>query len=125
MAVSPATNDQIFRFFFNVEGRIGREEYALGVTVVYALNFSILFYLIVRETMSPISIVLLLLLDIAILVGLAVLMAKRCHDVGLPGSYFLLILVPLVGLFWPIVLGFLPGNPGPNAYGPAPTYKPD
>jgi uncharacterized membrane protein YhaH (DUF805 family) len=125
MAAPPASTDRIFRFFFNVDGRIGREEYALGITVVYALNFSILLYLIVRETMSPLSVVLLLLVDIAILVGLAVLMAKRCHDIGLPGSYFLLILVPLLGLFWPIVLGFLPGNTGPNAYGPPPTFEPE
>jgi uncharacterized membrane protein YhaH (DUF805 family) len=122
---APASTEQIIRFFFRVDGRIGRQEYALGITVVYALNFSILFYLIVRETMSPVGIVLLLLVDIAILVGLAVLMAKRCHDIGLPGLYFLLILVPLIGLFWPIVLALLPGNPGANAYGPPPTFEPE
>jgi uncharacterized membrane protein YhaH (DUF805 family) len=125
MAAAPASNDQIIRFFFRVDGRIGRQEYALGITVIYALNFSILFYLLVRETMSPVSIVLLILVDIVILVGLAVLMAKRCHDIGLPGSYFLLFLVPVVGLFWPFVLAFLPGNPGPNAYGPAPSFEPE
>jgi uncharacterized membrane protein YhaH (DUF805 family) len=125
MAARPASTEDIIRFFFRIDGRIGRQEYALGITVVYALNFSILFYLLVRETMTPITIVLLILADLVILIGLAVLMAKRCHDIGLPGSYFLLILVPVVGLFWPFALAFLPGNSGPNAYGAPPTFAPE
>jgi uncharacterized membrane protein YhaH (DUF805 family) len=122
---APATTDQLLRFFFRVDGRIGREEYALGITVIYSLNFSILIYLIRTETMTPLIAVLLVLVDLAILVGLAVLMAKRCHDLGLPGLYFLLILVPLIGLFWPFALACLPGNPGDNAYGPAPAIEPE
>ncbi|HVY21274.1 MAG TPA: DUF805 domain-containing protein [Bauldia sp.] len=122
---APASTEQILRFFFRIDGRIGREEYALGIGVVYSLNLSILFYLIVRETMTPVTIVLLILFDLIILIGLAVLMAKRCHDLGLPGSYFLLILVPVVGLFWPFALAFLPGNPAANLYGPPPEFEPE
>jgi uncharacterized membrane protein YhaH (DUF805 family) len=125
MAAAPATTDQLLRFFFRVDGRIGRQEYALGIAVIYSLNFSILIYLIRAETMMPLTAVLLVLVDLAILVGLAVLMAKRCHDLGLPGLYFLFVLVPFVGLFWPFALAFLPGNPGPNAYGPAPVIAPE
>jgi uncharacterized membrane protein YhaH (DUF805 family) len=52
-------------------------------------------------------------------------MAKRCHDLGLPGTYFLLILVPAVGLLWPFALAFLPGNPETNIYGAPPKFEPE
>ncbi|MEJ0011879.1 MAG: DUF805 domain-containing protein [Bauldia sp.] len=122
---APATTDQLLHFFFRSNGRIGRQEYALGIGVIYSLNLSILFYLLVRETMSPVMLILLVLLDVIILIGLAVLMAKRCHDLGLPGLYFLFIFVPFVGLFWPFVLAFLPGNPAANAYGMPPVIEPE
>ena len=38
----PATLDQVLRFFFRVDGRIGRVEYALGFGFIYALNTSVL-----------------------------------------------------------------------------------
>ena len=42
---------------------------------------------------------------------------RRCQDVGIPG------LVALVGIFIPllmVVIGLIPGNAGPNQYGPDP-----
>ncbi len=122
---APATTDQILRFFFRVQGRIGRQEYALGIGVVYPVNFAILFYLLTRHEIGGAMLLLLTAVSIPVLVALIVLMAKRCHDLGLPGTFFLLALVPLVGLFWPFALAFLPGNPGPNAYGPPPAFEPE
>ena len=122
---APATTDQILRFFFRVEGRIGRQEYALGIGVAYPLNFAILFYLLSRTEICGAMLLLLTAISLPVLVALIVLMAKRCHDLGLPGSFFLLALVPFIGLFWPFALAFLPGNPGPNSYGPAPVIEPE
>lgn len=122
---APATTDQILRFFFRVQGRIGRQEYALGIGVVYPLNFAILFYLLSRTEISGAMLLLLTAISLPVLLALIVLMAKRCHDLGLPGSFFLLALVPFVGLFWPFALAFLPGNPGDNSYGPPPVIEPE
>lgn len=42
---------------------------------------------------------------------------RRCQDIGLPGA------VAIIGLFIPLVIwviGFIPGNEGPNSYGEDP-----
>ena len=45
--------------------------------------------------------------------------AARLHDRGMPAWWLLLAFVPLVGGFALLVLnGFLPGQAGPNRYGP-------
>lgn len=122
---APATPEQILRFFFRVQGRIGRLEYALGIGVIYPVNFAILFYLLTRTEISGAMLLFLTVVSVPVLVALIVLMAKRCHDLGLPGSFFLLALVPFIGLFWPFALAFLPGNLGPNPYGAAPVIEPE
>ena len=50
-------------------------------------------------------------------IGLAVAV-KRWHDRGKSGWWVLIGLIPIVGGIWILVeCGFLPGTPGPNAYG--------
>lgn len=120
----PAGIEQVLRFFFRVQGRIGQMEYGLGVGFIYAIYFAILTFVFTHD-LSPDTALFLLFLTVPLLVALAVLMAKRCHDIGLPGSFFLLFLVPLAGFVWLIALGFLPGNPGDNAYGPPPEFLPE
>lgn len=51
----------------------------------------------------------------------AVIYIKRWHDIGRSGWLALLNFVPIVGLILWIVLGFIPGTPGTNKYGPDPT----
>ena len=56
--------------------------------------------------------------------GLAVVV-RRLHDVGKSGWFFLIILIPIVGAIWLIVLFCLDGQPGDNKYGPNPKELPD
>jgi uncharacterized membrane protein YhaH (DUF805 family) len=121
----PASTDQLLRFFFRTEGRISRAEYALGLGFIYAVNGAILLYVLIHPDISSTALFLLCVVTAPLVVGIAVVMAKRCHDLGLPGTFFLLILVPLVGLVWLVALGFLPGNPGPNSYGAPPAFAPE
>ncbi len=51
--------------------------------------------------------------------GLA-LTIRRLHDVGKSGWYFLIILIPLVGAIWFIVLMATDSIPGQNKYGENP-----
>lgn len=49
---------------------------------------------------------------------------RRLHDLDLSGWFYLVSLVPLVGLvFYVVVLGCLPGTKGRNNYGPPPNGK--
>lgn len=49
---------------------------------------------------------------------------RRLHDTGKSGWFYLLCLVPFVGGIVIIVLLALPGEPGPNRFGPDPRAVP-
>jgi uncharacterized membrane protein YhaH (DUF805 family) len=57
---------------------------------------------------------------LAVLVpGLAVAV-RRLHDVGKSGWMFLIVLIPLIGAIWLLVLFFTDSQPGTNKWGPNP-----
>ncbi len=61
-----------------------------------------------------------LLYSLAVFIpGLAVAV-RRLHDVGKSGWLFLVVLIPLVGAIWLLVLFFTDSQPGMNKYGPNP-----
>ncbi len=51
--------------------------------------------------------------------GLAVVV-RRLHDVGKSGWMFFILLIPLIGAIWLLVLMLTDSNPGGNKYGPNP-----
>jgi len=65
------------------------------------------------------------LIGLPLFVAELVVVAKRCHDVGLPGLFVVLLFVPLLGLGWLLLLAGMPGSPGLNAYGAPPGLDPD
>jgi uncharacterized membrane protein YhaH (DUF805 family) len=115
----------MLRFFFRASGRIGRREYALGMGVIYALAAAMLAWLVNHDRLDDANLLLLALAGLPLTAAMLVLVAKRCHDLALPGSFVLLLAVPAIGLLWIIALGFIPGNAGPNLYGAPPRFSPD
>ena len=122
--MQPVSLNQFVAFFFHAGGRIGRREYALGLGFIYALSLAVLTFVLIRMSDQP-PVVALLFLQVPLTVALLVLMAKRCHDLGLPGSFVLLVLVPIAGIVWRVALAFLSGNAGANAYGMPPAFRPE
>src|SRR5688572_12459265 len=55
--------------------------------------------------------------------GLAVTV-RRLHDVGKSGWWYFIILIPIVGAIWLLVLMFTDSDPGANKYGanPKPVF---
>lgn len=53
--------------------------------------------------------------------GLAVFV-RRLHDTGRSGWWWLIVLVPIVGMIILIVFLVRQGSPGSNQYGPSPTH---
>jgi uncharacterized membrane protein YhaH (DUF805 family) len=51
--------------------------------------------------------------------GLGVI-ARRLHDVGKSGWFYLVAFIPLVGPIWILILFCTEGTQGPNQYGPDP-----
>ncbi len=113
------------------EGRIGRARFWLGVLLVIlmSIGFGIvgsLFGIPIDTGMGPVAeeisaagaLYLLAALIVVAYAQLAVY-AKRFHDRGKSAWWVLIAFVPIIGFFWILIeLGMLPGDPGPNAYGP-------
>ena len=116
--------DQLVAFFFRPQGRITRSEYALGLVFIYALSLAIMAFVLAR-TDSDGALMLTILLTLPLTVSMFMLVVKRCHDFGVTGAFLLLLFVPFVGFVWLIALCFIPGTRGPNAYGPAPQFRPN
>lgn len=67
---------------------------------------------------------LLAIVMLGTLVPVVAAAVRRLHDTGKSGWFYLLCLVPLVGAIALIVLLALPGEPGPNRFGPDPKAVP-
>ncbi|MBC8256409.1 MAG: DUF805 domain-containing protein [Candidatus Marinimicrobia bacterium] len=101
--------------YANFNGRASRQEYwmfflfnmifaivILGIDIILGLGFLNMVYSI--AVMIP---------------GLAVGI-RRLHDIGKSGWMVLIILIPLIGPIWLIILAATDSNPGENNYGPTP-----
>lgn len=65
-----------------------------------------------------IGIIAIVLAVMSIAVG-----SQRCRDFGWTGWAMLLSLIPIVGVIFALALLFIPGNKGPNKYGPDPLQQ--
>lgn len=103
----------------SVQGRIGRARYLawmLVVTLVLMLaGFACLLIMSVDLTLGGLLAAVLAAAYICINVQIGV---QRAHDAGWSGWVLLLNLVPFVSSVFPLVLIAMPGNAGPNRYGP-------
>jgi len=106
---------------FTVQGRIGRLRYLAWTMVLTfaglllgALCFGIMSMSLVAGGLLG-AVLLLAFLVVSIQMG-----AQRLHDAGWSAWLLLLSLVPVVGSFFPLLMIVIPGNDGPNRYGPPP-----
>ena len=95
-------------------------EYVLGMAFIYAISGAILFFALAHTDFATAGLLLVTITGLIPAAAALVLAAKRCHDIALPGSFVLLLVVPAVGIFWLLALMFVAGNAGPNLYGPPP-----
>jgi len=60
---------------------------------------------------------------IAVFVPALAVSVRRLHDVGKSGWYYLIILIPIAGPIWFLVLACTDSQPGDNEYGPNPKEE--
>ncbi len=116
---------------FGFRGRFNRARFWLvhvGVSVAATVLLAVAFVSSVLSAgvegagpvLSTTTIVVAPLFIPLVWIGLAA-SVKRWHDCGKSGWWMLVTFVPVVGGLWYLIeCGFLPGTPGPNAYGPDP-----
>lgn len=112
-----------FRMFVNGTGRARRSEFWW-----FSLFFSVVIFIAMASDIStfPINQIEPSYLPIT---GLAYIVlcfpfvsvtARRLHDISLNGWLAALALIPWLGWLFAAVIGFIPGQPGDNKYGPNP-----
>lgn len=121
--------------FLGLRGRISRKPYWLAIAFVMCITAIVAGIWIDSATIElnddgenilsippmslPLQAVMLLLQWV--FMALAV---KRSHDRGITGFLGLLTLVPVVSVPFVVAIGLMPGDPGPNKYGPASDSPP-
>lgn len=134
-----ASAGQLLAFFTRVGGRATRTEYALGLIFLQLLVAAV-FVFVFNRTVGELPLDSPEQFDAAFVeainvtlarttfvwlpatIGMFIIAARRCHDIGLPGIFVLLFLVPVFVFFWMIALAIIPGTAGANRYGPQPRY---
>ena len=112
---------KVINSYFDFNGRSRRMEYWMFVLI----NSIISVFCILLDSMlgtvwsigyGPIYI----WYGLAVFVpGLAVAI-RRLHDIGKSGWYYLLVIIPIIGPIWLIILFVTEGEQGDNKYGPNP-----
>lgn len=118
------------QILFSFEGRITRLQFwmfSLGAAIVFYILLFILAQVMgvtgeqyVGGTVSGAFYGVLGLLYLPFLWVHLAINAKRCHDRDRSAWFILVSLIPLVGLWYLVEIGFLDGTQGPNRFGPSP-----
>ncbi len=111
----------VFRALFGFRGRLNRTQYAAIFFVAYVgpLIFLIAYESSIRDVGGGLASLALVIWMIWVLFAA---LAKRFHDIEQSGWMSLLVFVPILGQFAPLLMLFMRGTDGPNAYGPPPRH---
>lgn len=113
---------KVLKQYADFSGRARRKEYWMFAlfNLIFLLVATILdniFGLTLGERIYGVHYFLYAL--VVLIPGLAVCV-RRLHDVGKSGWMFLIILIPIIGSIWLLVLEVTDSMPGENQYGPNP-----
>ena len=121
---------KVLKDFGNFRGRARRSEYWYFAlfNFIFAIVAMLLDNLIgttfdIEGVPIPYGYIYLLYVLAVFIPGLAVAV-RRLHDVGKSGWFLLIVLIPLIGAIWLLVLYFTDGQPGENKWGPNPKSIP-
>lgn len=112
----------VFENYANFSGRARRSEYwyytlaSVIISIILSTldNFAgLTFGLADSGILSSIYSLLVFLPGLGVMV-------RRLHDVGKSGWFILVVLIPLAGVIWLLIVLCTEGNSGVNAYGPDP-----
>ncbi|MDX2474871.1 MAG: DUF805 domain-containing protein [Candidatus Krumholzibacteria bacterium] len=107
---------QAWRDYKKFDGRSRRTEYWMFLLV----NIGVSIALGVVEAMFGSPGILSWLYSLAVLVPAIAVSIRRLHDIGLPGLWVLVILIPFLNLLLALIFLTRDSQPGSNEYGPNP-----
>jgi len=113
---------KVLKQYADFSGRARRKEYWMFtlfniIFIIVAMTLDNILGLTVGEL--PYGVFYVLYALAVLIPGIAVTV-RRLHDVGKSGWMFLIVLIPLIGAIWLLVLMVTDSNPGENQYGQNP-----
>jgi uncharacterized membrane protein YhaH (DUF805 family) len=111
--------------FTSFDGRISRQPFWIGTLVLWVASLVVSFVAVAIFGRGIFGSLIQAVIALAILYPSLAVAAKRFHDRDKSGWWILILFIPIIGFIWYLVeLGFLPGTPGPNRFGPDPLGVP-
>ncbi|MGY5846609.1 DUF805 domain-containing protein [Salegentibacter sp. HM20] len=106
--------------YFNFSGRARRSEYWYFIlfNAIFAFTFMFLDILLGFSELG--YGVLYVLYSLAVFIPGIAVTVRRLHDVGKSGWMYFIVLIPIIGAIWLLVLLLTEGDHRPNKYGPSP-----
>ena len=114
---------KVLRQYVDFKGRARRAEYwnfVLFSTLISIVLTLIDIYGLGTNPLAGESGMIGNLYSLAVLLPTLGVLARRLHDVGKSGWFFLIILIPLIGFIWLLILLFRDSQQGENKWGPSP-----
>ena len=102
--------------YTDFKGRASRAQY--WYFVLFYIIISIPFSIIDRGILH--AQILTIVLSLALLLPSIAVGVRRLHDLGKPGWWYLMVIVPIVGPIALLILFCMPGEYKTNAFGPKP-----
>lgn len=102
--------------YADFSGRARRTEYWMFVLFNSIFSFAFVFII----TMVGLPLELSYIYSLAVLLPSLAVCVRRLHDVGKSGWMYLVILIPIIGSIWLLVLFCKDSEPGENAWGANP-----
>ena len=101
--------------YANFNGRASRQEYWMFFL------FNMIFAIVIMGIDIILGLWFLnIIYSLAVMIPGIAVGIRRLHDIGKSGWMVLIVLIPLIGAIWLIVLAATDTNPGENNYGPSP-----
>ncbi len=116
-APAPESFQERARDLFSFDGRLGRQSYWLRGLLFWAFNIVAAILFAIAGDAGSATIPLVLIASVAYIVcffGSLATTVRRLHDRGRSGWFMLIGLIPLVGFWVLIEVGFLSGDAGEN-----------
>lgn len=109
----------VLKKYAEFTGRSRRKEYWMFTLISAIISYSILaidYYVFGLEGGFGIN----SLYSLGVLIPSLAVLVRRLHDVGKSGWFFFIVLIPIIGAIWLLVLFCTDGEAGDNKYGPNP-----
>lgn len=113
--------------YANFNGRARREEYWMFVlfNMLFAIGIAVISSVLTSLTNIEAFFGLYAIYILGVLVPSLAVAVRRLHDINKSGWFYLIVLIPIIGSIWLLVLFVTEGDAGANDYGTDPKSPSD